>query len=84
MTDTIKNKRGPKEIFEKREKLVAALRAVRDNAPAEDPRTASRFLLKRMEERELIQFETVQSGKRGRPAHRPVLTRDGFALLATI
>lgn len=83
MTDTIKGKRGPKEIFEKREKLVRALRAVRDGAQ-EDPRMASRFLLKRMEERELVEFVAVQSGRRGRPAHRAVLTREGIALLATL
>lgn len=83
MNNTEKAKRGPKEIFEKREKLVRALRAVRDGA-VEDPRMASRFLLKRMEQRELIEFVTVESGRRGRPAHRAVLTREGFALLATV
>lgn len=83
MNNTENAKRGPKEIFEKREKLVRALRAVRDGA-VEDPRMASRFLLKRMEQRELIEFSTVQSGRRGRPAYKPVLTREGVALLATI
>lgn len=83
MNDTIQNKRGPKEIFEKREKLIRALRAVRDDA-AESPNMPSRFLLKRMEERELIAFEPVQTGTRGRPAHRPVLTQTGLAALATI
>ena len=85
MTDTIKNaKRGPKELFadEKRDVLVKALRAIRDGA-ADSNSVPSRFLLKRMEERELIAFDTVKSGKRGRPAHVPVLTRAGVAFLAT-
>lgn len=84
MTDTIKSKRGPKELFaaEKRDALVKALRAIRDGA--EGSNVPSRFLLKRMEERELIAFETVQTGTRGRPAHRPVLTQAGIAALATL
>lgn len=85
MTDTINSKRGPKELFaaEKRETLVKALRAVRDGA-VEGTNMPSRFLLKRMEERELVAFDTVKSGKRGRPAHVPVLTRAGVAFLATV
>jgi hypothetical protein len=81
--NTIQNKRGPKEIFEVREKLITALRAVRD-VDAEGKSMPSRFLLKRMEERDLIAFETVPSVGRGRPAHRPVLTQTGVAALATI
>lgn len=85
MTDTIKSKRGPKELFaaEKRETLVKALRAIRDGN-LESKNMPSRFLLKRMEDRELVAFDTVKSGRRGRPAHVPTLTREGVAFLATI
>jgi hypothetical protein len=82
MNTPVKKQRGREEIFKKRDQLVAALRAVRDGNP-EDPRMASRFLLKRMEERELVAFETIHKGGRGRPAQRPVLTNTGIAFLAT-
>lgn len=82
MNDTVVKRRGRPDIFANRDQLVAALRAVRDG-DAGDPRTASRYLLKRMEARELVKFEKVHTGGRGRPADRPVLTRAGVMLLAT-
>ena len=72
-------KRGPKEIFEKSAKLRKALAAV--NKGAESESMPSRFLLKRMEDRGMIEFEVVQTGGRGRPAHYPYLTDIGKAIL---
>ena len=74
MNTTAQAKRGPKEIFEKTAKLQSALRAI---AAGRDENIPSRFLLKRMEDRGLVAFETVQTGGRGRPAHTPVLTQHG-------
>jgi len=74
MTTSTQAKRGPKEIFEKTAKLQAALRAI---AAGNSEATPSRFLLKRMEDRGLVAFESVQTGGRGRPAHTPVLTEFG-------
>jgi hypothetical protein len=72
-------KRGPKEIFEKSAKLCNALAAVKRGAEGEE--MPSRFLLKRMEDRGMIDFEVVQTGGRGRPAHRPYLTDIGEGVL---
>jgi hypothetical protein len=72
-------KRGPKEIFEKSVKLRNALNAVKQSAEGEA--MPSRFLLKRMEDRGMINFDIVPSGGRGRPAHQPRLTDFGAGCL---
>jgi hypothetical protein len=67
-------KRGAKSIFEKREKLVAALKGIKG---AEGFVKPSRFIQMQMAERGLIQFDTVQTGTRGRPALKARVTRLG-------
>ena len=74
-------KRGAKEIFEKRDALVRALRAIKHGKVETMP---SRYHQHRLAEAGLIAFEQVQSGKRGRPQMIPHLTREGVVKLATI
>lgn len=73
-------KRGAKSIFEaeKRNALIAALRAVKG---IEGNTLPSRFLQKQMEERGLIAFDTVKSGGRGRPQHVAKVTPKGQAYI---
>lgn len=75
------SKRGRKEIFEKRDTMVRALRAIKHGKTETMP---SRYHQHRLADAGLVMFETVQSGKRGRPQLIPHLTREGVAALATL
>lgn len=76
-------KRGRKEIFEKRELLVKALREIRSGTAEGEKPTATYFLKRRLAEQGLIEFVAVKSEGRGRPRHEAKLTRDGYLALAT-
>ena len=67
-------KRGAKSIFENRDKLVAALKAIKGAEGYAEP---SRYHKVQMADRGLIQFDTVQTGGRGRPALKARVTRLG-------
>lgn len=76
-------KRGRKSIFEKRDALVSALRAIRDG-DTESGKMPSRFIQHQLAERGLVEFTPVHTGARGRPAYAVSLTREGIAELATL
>lgn len=82
MADTV-NRRGRKEIFEKRDELVRALRSIqkRDDEGVKLP---SRYVQLRLADAGLVQFGTVKTGGRGRPRKVADLTREGVAALATL
>jgi hypothetical protein len=77
------SKRGAKPIFEKRDTLIRALRAIK-HGDIEGANMPSRYHQHRLADAGLVMFETVQSGKRGRPQLIPHLTREGVATLATM
>lgn len=81
--ETVAVKRGRKEIFEKRDLLVQALRAIQ-NGETETRKMPSRFLQKRLEAAGLVEFTPVHTGTRGRPALTVALTREGVAELARL
>jgi len=82
MTDTV-TKRGRKEIFEKRDQLVRALRSIQ-NRDAEGVELPSRFIQMRLADAGLIAFEDVKTGGRGRPRKVAALTDEGIVALATL
>ena len=82
-TEAAVAKRGRKSIFEKRDALVAALRAIR-NGDSEADAMPSYFIQRQLAERGLVQFTPVQTGRRGRPAHDVSLTDAGIAELAQV
>jgi len=82
MTATL-TQRGRKEIFQKRDQLVQALRAIHKNT-GENVTLPSRFLQMRLSEAGLIGFQDVKTGGCGRPQKVAYLTRDGLATMATI
>jgi hypothetical protein len=69
-------KRGAKSIFdtENRSKLVDALKAIKGVEGYAQP---SRYHKIQMAERGLIEFDTVKTGGRGRPAKKARVTRKG-------
>jgi hypothetical protein len=67
-------KRGAKSIFEKRKKLIAALKAIRGTEGYAQP---SRYHKIQMAERGLIRLEPAETGLRGRPALVAQITRLG-------
>lgn len=71
-------KRGAKSIFDaaNKGKLVAALKGVKGTEGFVKP---SRFIQMQMAECGFIEFDTVQTGTRGRPAHAARLTRLGHS-----
>lgn len=81
--ETTETRRGRKSIFEKREALVKALRAIQ-NGETEDRKMPSYFIQRQLADRGLVEFIPVQTGKRGRPAYNPTLTNKGIAELATL
>ena len=80
-TENTQAKRGPKEIFEKQDKMVKALRAVRGTS-GDNTWMPTRFLLKRLEAAGLVEFTQEQSGGRGRPRNVPQLADAGVVYLA--
>lgn len=73
-------KRGAKPIFEKPETLMSALRAIRGDADGKMP---SRYHQHLLVDAGLVMFESIQTGKRGRPQLIPHLTADGVMALAS-
>jgi DNA-binding PadR family transcriptional regulator len=82
MTDTV-TKRGRKEIFEKRDLLVQALREIRAGGAVEGKATATYFLTRRLADAGLVEFVTVKGEGRGRPRKVARVTREGEMTLAT-
>lgn len=72
--------RGAKNIFDaaNKAKLVAALKGIKG---AEGFAQPSRFIQMQLAERDLIRFEVVQTGTRGRPAHKAAVTRTGQCII---
>ena len=79
--NTVTVKRGRKEIFEKRDLLVKALRSIQ-SGETETRKLPSRFLQKRLEAAGLVEFTPVHTGTRGRPAMTVSLTPHGARKLA--
>lgn len=82
MTDTVENKRGRKEIFEKTELFKKVLREIRSGNKPETGSAATYFLTRRLAEAGLVEFVEVKSNGRGRPRKNPILTREGELALA--
>lgn len=81
--NTVTVKRGRKEIFEKRDLLVKALRSIQ-SGETETRKLPSRFLQKRLEAAGLVEFTPVHTGTRGRPAMTVSLTPQGARKLAVL
>ena len=71
-------KRGAKSIFEKKTKLVSALKAVKGQEGYAHP---SRYHLHQMADAGLLRFEDVKTGGRGRPRQVALVTSRGQALI---
>jgi len=71
-------KRGAKSIFESKQKLVAALKAVKGMEGYAEP---SYYHKRQMAERDYIAFDVVKTEGRGRPQHRARVTARGQALI---
>ena len=81
--ETAVTKRGRKSIFEKRDALVSALRAIH-KGETETRKVPSRFIQRQMAARGLVEFTPVRTGARGRPAHTVSLTVEGVRELARL
>ena len=71
-------KRGAKSIFENKQKLVSALKAVKGMEGYAEP---SYYHKRQMAERDYIAFVVVKREGRGRPQHRARVTSKGQALI---
>ena len=69
-------KRGAKSIFDtaNKGKLVTALKGIKGTEGFVKP---SRFIQMQLAERGMIEFDTIQTGTRGRPALKARVTRLG-------
>ena len=71
-------KRGAKSILENKVKLVAALKAIKGHEGYAEP---SRYHKQILAENELIRFDTIKTGRRGRPSQSARVTARGQALI---